>query len=96
MSFTNKKFREVDFGQKNWPNDSRIRCKSPSNLLKFLERDIDVEEELEKFEGNLKGMKLLKCKSSINKLMVILEFFSNIAYNVFIVKKRNKINYYLF
>jgi hypothetical protein len=40
-------------------------------------------------KGNLKGMKLLKCKSSINKLMVILEFFSNIFYNVFIVKKRS-------
>jgi hypothetical protein len=35
-------------------------------------------------------MKLLKCKSSINKLMVVLEFFSNIAYNVFIVKERNQ------
>jgi hypothetical protein len=43
----------------------------------------------------MKRMKLLKCKSSINKLKVILEFFSNIAYNVFIIKKRNKRNNYL-
>jgi hypothetical protein len=26
------------FVQKIWPNDSRIRCKFPSNLLEFLER----------------------------------------------------------
>ncbi len=30
--------------------NSKIGCKSPSNLLKFLERDMDLEEELEKFE----------------------------------------------
>jgi hypothetical protein len=59
------------FVNKNWPNDPKIRCKFPFNLLEFLERDIDLEEELEKFGRILKGMKLLKCKSSINKLMVI-------------------------
>ncbi len=35
---------------KNWHNDPIIRCKSPSNLLKFLEMDINLEEKLEKFE----------------------------------------------
>jgi len=35
---------------KNWLSDPRIRCKSPSNLLEFLERDMELEEELEKFE----------------------------------------------
>ncbi len=35
----------------NWPNDFRIGCKSRSNLLEFLERDIDLEEEFEEFEG---------------------------------------------
>ncbi len=39
------------FVNKNWPNDFRMRCKSPFNLLKFLERDIDLKEELEKIEG---------------------------------------------
>jgi hypothetical protein len=54
MSFANKKFREVDFCQQNWPNDPRIWCTSPSNLLEFLERDMDLEEELEEFEREFK------------------------------------------
>jgi hypothetical protein len=37
------------FINKNWPNDSRIGCKFPSNLIEFLEKD-NLEEELEKFE----------------------------------------------
>jgi hypothetical protein len=32
---------------KNWLNDPRIGCKSPSNLIEFLEKDINLEEELE-------------------------------------------------
>jgi hypothetical protein len=39
------------FISKNWLNDVRIGCKSPSILVEFLERDVDPEEELEKFEG---------------------------------------------
>jgi len=39
------------FVNKNWPNDLIIGYKSPSNLLEFLERDINLEEELEEFEG---------------------------------------------
>ncbi len=39
------------FANKNWPNDPRIDCKSPSNLLEFLERDVDLKMELEEFEG---------------------------------------------
>ncbi len=39
------------FVNKNWPNDLKIRCKSASNLLKFLKRDMNLEEELEEFEG---------------------------------------------
>jgi hypothetical protein len=34
---------------KIWPNDPRIGCKSPFNL--FLQRDINLKEELEEFEG---------------------------------------------
>jgi hypothetical protein len=33
------------FVNKNLPNDPRIGCKSPSNLLEFLKRDMDLEEE---------------------------------------------------
>ncbi len=39
------------FVNKNGPNDFRIGCKSPSNLVEFLEKDVDLEEELEEFEG---------------------------------------------
>ncbi len=36
---------------KNWPNDYKIGCKSPSNLLELIGIDADLEEELEQFEG---------------------------------------------
>ncbi len=39
------------FVNKNWPNDPRTCCKSPSNLVEFLEKDVDPEEELKEFEG---------------------------------------------
>ncbi len=32
---------------KNWPNDQKIGCKSPSNLLKLIEKDLELEEKLE-------------------------------------------------
>ncbi len=38
--------------KKNWSNDHRVACKSSFNLIEFLERNIDVEEELEEFEGD--------------------------------------------
>jgi hypothetical protein len=51
MSLANRKFKEVDFCPKNWLNDFIIWCKPPSNLVEFLKRDIDWEEDLKKFEG---------------------------------------------
>jgi hypothetical protein len=42
---------KLTFINKKWPNDPRVGCKSPSDLTKFLEKDINLEEELEKFEG---------------------------------------------
>ncbi len=51
MLFANRKFRKVDFVNKNQFNGLRIKCKSPSNLLEFFEKDIDLENELEEFEG---------------------------------------------
>ncbi len=36
---------------KNWPNDHRIGCKSPSSLAYFIESDFNLEEKFEKFEG---------------------------------------------
>ncbi len=46
-----KNLEKLIFVNKNWPNDSRIWYKSSFNLLEFLVRDMDLEEELEEFEG---------------------------------------------
>ncbi len=35
---------------KNWPNDCRVGCKSPSNFSKLIGIDADLEEKLEQFE----------------------------------------------
>jgi len=43
--------KKLIFVNKNWLNDLKIRCKPPFNLVEFLKRDIDWEEELEEFEG---------------------------------------------
>ncbi len=42
------------FINKNWPNDLKISCKSPSSLVEFLEKNIDVEKQLQEFEGEFK------------------------------------------
>jgi hypothetical protein len=49
-----KNLEKLIFVNKNWPNNLKIGCKSPNNLLEFLERDIDLEEEFEGFEGEFK------------------------------------------
>jgi hypothetical protein len=48
------------FVNKNWPNDPKIRCKSPSNLLEFLEMDIDLEEECEEFGREFEKDEVIK------------------------------------
>jgi hypothetical protein len=40
------------FVSKNWPTNLRIGCECPFNLVEFLERDIYLEKELEKLEGD--------------------------------------------
>jgi hypothetical protein len=42
------------FVNKNWLIDFRIECKSPSNLIIFLKRDLNLERELEEFEVDFK------------------------------------------
>jgi hypothetical protein len=39
-------FKKLIFVNKNSPNDPRIGCKSPSNLLKFFERDVDLKRRV--------------------------------------------------
>jgi hypothetical protein len=36
---------------KNWLNDPIIGCKFPSNLMEYLGKDVDLEEELKELEG---------------------------------------------
>jgi hypothetical protein len=51
MSFIIKKLDKLIFLNKNWPNDCRVGCKSPSNLLELIGINADLKEELENFEG---------------------------------------------
>jgi hypothetical protein len=55
-----KKFKKLIFVNKNWPNDLRIGCKCPYNLLKFLEKDINSKEEFEKFEGEFEKYEIIE------------------------------------
>jgi hypothetical protein len=50
---------------------SRIRSISPSNFVEFLERNIDLEKELENFESDFRRMKLLKYENRIKKNLVV-------------------------
>jgi hypothetical protein len=52
--------KKLIFVNKNWPNDSRIGCQSPSNLINFLEKDINVEKELEEFEGDFEKYEVVE------------------------------------
>jgi hypothetical protein len=47
------------FVNKNWPSDPKIGCKSPFSLVKFIDIDGDLEEELEKFEGSFERDKVV-------------------------------------
>jgi len=50
MSFTIKNKDKLIFVSKNWPNDPRIICFFFS-LVDFIEIDLNLEKELEEFEG---------------------------------------------
>jgi hypothetical protein len=39
---------------------------------------------------NLKGMKLLKCKTSINKILFSVKFFFATMFVIFFINKKNK------
>jgi hypothetical protein len=66
LNFLNK----LIFVSKNWPNDPRIGCKSPSSLANFIESDLNLEEELEKFKGAFE-------KDEVMEFLVLNYFFSN-------------------
>jgi len=45
MLFTIIKLEKLIFVSKNWPNDVKIDCKSPNDLIEFIEMDEQLEEE---------------------------------------------------
>jgi hypothetical protein len=45
-----ERLERLIFVNKIWPNDLKIGCKSPFNVIELLERDIGLEEDLEQFE----------------------------------------------
>jgi hypothetical protein len=51
MSFIIKNLEKLIFVNTNLPNDARADCKSPSDLVEFIEMDEQLEEELQEFEG---------------------------------------------
>jgi hypothetical protein len=46
----------------NWPNDPRIDCKLPFQLVKLIKKALDFEE-LENFENSFKRDELLDVKN---------------------------------
>jgi hypothetical protein len=55
MSFTINFLEKLIFASKNWSNDIRTGCKSPSDLVEFIETYEQLEEELQKFECEFKS-----------------------------------------
>jgi hypothetical protein len=44
-------FKNLIFINKNWLNDPRIGGKTSSNLVEFIETNVDLEKELKEFES---------------------------------------------
>jgi hypothetical protein len=42
---------EIIFVSKNWPSDTRVGCTSASSLIKLIEVDLALEEDLEQYES---------------------------------------------
>jgi hypothetical protein len=58
---------------KNWPSDLRVGCKSPSNLVELIQRDLDFEEELEEFKVSFEWDEIVDIlnveKKNLNKFI---------------------------
>ncbi len=58
-----KNLEKLIFVNQNWPNDPRLRCKTPSNFVEFIEKDKIIEEELEEFEGGFEREEIVDMNS---------------------------------
>jgi hypothetical protein len=47
------------FDNKNWPNDARVGCESPSDLVEFIETYEQLKGERERFEGEFEWDEIL-------------------------------------
>jgi hypothetical protein len=43
MSFITRYFEKLIFPSNNWPNDARVACKVPSDFVKLIDFDFDLE-----------------------------------------------------
>ncbi len=70
MSFVNWNLKKLILVNKIWPNDPKVGCKPPFNLIEFLKKDIDFLKKREKFEGDFKNDKVVEvwklCKCKLN------------------------------
>jgi len=48
-----KNYEKLIFVNKNWPNDVKVGCKAPSNLVELIDSETNLEDELNEFEGSL-------------------------------------------
>ncbi len=53
-----KNLEKLNFVSKNWFNDARVGCKSPSDLVEFIEMDEQLEKELQEFESEFEQEKI--------------------------------------
>jgi hypothetical protein len=54
------------FMNKDWLNDFRVGCKSLFNSVLSIEIDVDLEEELEKFEGEFEKDEVVEMPLILN------------------------------
>jgi hypothetical protein len=50
------------FVSKNWHNDLKVGCTSLYSLVEFIENNVDLEKEFEKFEGTFERDEVVKIK----------------------------------
>jgi hypothetical protein len=48
-----KNYENLIFVNKNWPNDVKVGCKAPSNLVELIDSETNLEDKLNEFEGSL-------------------------------------------
>jgi hypothetical protein len=44
---------------KAWPNDSRVDCKAPFNLVRFIEMNVKLEKKLEEFDDEFERQEIM-------------------------------------